>query len=117
MRISDWSSDVCSSDLAAPFDPDVARRNRGIELAQRGAEFILYLVDRRFGFNGQRKMSDEAGPLCDPLPLGNQPIFRCAVLEAGRTRGLSIAQRTFEHHQEPHQVLAKGKSERRCEGK
>src|SRR3546814_14371312 len=98
MRISDWSSDVCSSDLAAPFDPDVARRNRGIELAQRGAEFILYLVDRRFGFNGQRKMSDEAGPICDPLPLGNQPIFRCAVREAGRNRGLSLAQRSFEPH-------------------
>src|SRR3546814_2694496 len=33
MRISDWSSDVCSSDLLAAFDPDnrSARRHRKID--------------------------------------------------------------------------------------
>src|SRR3546814_5686292 len=36
MRISDWSSDVCSSDLGVPGDADVGRRSRrdfGIETA------------------------------------------------------------------------------------
>src|SRR3546814_16910460 len=66
-------------------------------------------------------MSDEAGPLLDPLPWGNQPIFRCAVLEAGRNRGLSIAQRSFEHHQGRSTVgaqcrLAIGLREEQCPG-
>ena len=70
----------------------MARRHCRIELGQRGDQLVLNPVDRRFGLGGQSKVSGEAGPLCDPLPPGNQAIFGCPVLEAGGNRGLSIAQ-------------------------
>src|SRR3546814_3024699 len=37
MRISDWSSDVCSSDLADRYDPAMARLIDNLELLGRGA--------------------------------------------------------------------------------
>src|SRR3546814_5337963 len=37
MRISDWSSDVCSSDLAGVADLGIARREDGRRDRQRGA--------------------------------------------------------------------------------
>src|SRR3546814_7107035 len=47
MRISDWSSDVCSSDLAA--------RPRGLDLHARGDD-LLDLVDVRIAFeDGHRE--------------------------------------------------------------
>src|SRR3546814_20201471 len=33
MLISDWSSDVCSSDLPSPLAPELAARDAGIEVA------------------------------------------------------------------------------------
>src|SRR3546814_6182561 len=40
MRISDWISDVCSSDLDSPFDP--RRSNRGEETVIDGHETHWY---------------------------------------------------------------------------
>src|SRR3546814_13158620 len=42
MRISDWSSDVCSSDLA---DPAVARRSHQAVIDAAGALAALQVVD------------------------------------------------------------------------
>src|SRR3546814_11273854 len=38
MRISDWSSDVCSSDLAPMVDPDIATTQPAIPLSLPGQE-------------------------------------------------------------------------------
>src|SRR3546814_3044978 len=46
MRISDWSSDVCSSDLAAPVDP---RRQLSVEPHRRGGRPRLLRAARRLG--------------------------------------------------------------------
>src|SRR3546814_4729187 len=45
MRISDWSSDVCSSDLAAAFD--LAHVAGAQETVGREEFFTAHLVDRR----------------------------------------------------------------------
>src|SRR3546814_10836772 len=45
MRISDWSSDVCSSDLLIVSAPDVAQQYRtGIDVIDWNIEKTLYLV-------------------------------------------------------------------------
>src|SRR3546814_9596362 len=45
MRISDWSSDVCSSDLVEPLGLDEERRLRGIlRLAGVGARLVAAIV-------------------------------------------------------------------------
>src|SRR3546814_15008225 len=41
MRISDWSSDVCSSDLLAALNNDVAPILNGLQFVSEGAEPVL----------------------------------------------------------------------------
>src|SRR3546814_8097789 len=40
MRISDWSSDVCSSDLTAPRRQDIFKRQRAIAYGHHGVGLI-----------------------------------------------------------------------------
>src|SRR3546814_13066494 len=42
MRISDWSSDVCSSDLKPTLVPDVSQRDIEIAYSFTGAELLLF---------------------------------------------------------------------------
>src|SRR3546814_6041361 len=50
MRISDWSSDVCSSDLATRADRNVALRQRIVALAQRHKRYgVGRSEERRVG--------------------------------------------------------------------
>src|SRR3546814_7153982 len=55
MRISDWSSDVCSSDLVGPFDP---REDDGLVLP--GLDRALEVGDFAIGHGGAPTL-DEAG--------------------------------------------------------
>src|SRR3546814_14210166 len=50
MRISDWSSDVCSSDLPAPLAP----RQRGAVRLQRGTGFLRSRSQDRHGVKHRR---------------------------------------------------------------
>src|SRR3546814_17892289 len=62
MRISDWSSDVCSSDLKRPTPP-TARKPTGPtadELGERGRLRLLQLIRKSGGIN-VREPSDITG--------------------------------------------------------
>src|SRR3546814_5380726 len=62
MRISDWSSDVCSSDLKRPTPP-TARKPTGPtadELGERGRLRLLQLIRKSSGIN-VRERSDITG--------------------------------------------------------
>src|SRR3546814_6422640 len=68
MRISDWSSDVCSSDLSAD-----ERDTRG---------FISITTTRPFS---------ELMPNCTLLPPVSTPILRSTAMEASRRRWYSLS--------------------------
>src|SRR3546814_14894359 len=61
MRISDWSSDVCSSDLEGVFEADVLRIGAARILGAVGAGFDRAVVDPVIGFPArfQRREIDE----------------------------------------------------------
>src|SRR3546814_2460465 len=73
MRISDWSSDVCSSDLLRNFGHDISRtwRFRGgldddrAASDQRRGEFVRDEVDRRVPWNDR---GDHSPRLADEKP-------------------------------------------------
>src|SRR3546814_13316842 len=48
MRISDWSSDVCSSDLADPGDPLIGLDHQRHEIASRTGDDHPRIADREF---------------------------------------------------------------------
>src|SRR3546814_2542529 len=54
MRISDWSSDVCSSDLLHLHLVDVA----GVEIADRALDEVGFLVDQAGRGRPQRGLAD-----------------------------------------------------------
>src|SRR3546814_3049303 len=60
MRISDWSSDVCSSDLDALFD-------RGAGGMQRIVDPFFLLLDLDFGRTADADHLDTAGKLGEPF--------------------------------------------------
>src|SRR3546814_2232564 len=70
MRISDWSSDVCSSDLPSPIDPafmaaigrkyDVAERDaRNRALGKAGEECVLHHERRHLSAAGRDDLADK----------------------------------------------------------
>src|SRR3546814_12342759 len=65
MRISDWSSDVCSSDVgSATLDEDLVDV-AAVGVADRALDEAGFLVDQRGGARTQR-------PLADPVPDAEQ---------------------------------------------
>src|SRR3546814_18624891 len=88
MRISDWSSDVCSSDLLPKTDPDCVRpvdRLRRLVLLS-----LLLLIQRR----GARLMSDGA----DLVPGYCAPVHRSLsepILLGGAPRAVAILNGTL----------------------
>src|SRR3546814_10743342 len=83
MRISDWSSDVCSSDLARPRsgrqDPDPVRRCLHDDLFLGGlqrlsaAEELLHLIGRQVSSGLQRPAAKAAGLFATNGWQGVQP--------------------------------------------
>src|SRR3546814_11882788 len=82
MRISDWSSDVCSSDLA---------RGRGVAgpVDGRGSGAGLELADEGHGEPGGGAVVPEDGlrPELDPRPERPDDDVREQPLETGRESG------------------------------
>src|SRR3546814_7710659 len=76
MRISDWSSDVCSSDLAHGVTGQLARVEATLEKA---APDIAWVAERR----------DAAPQVADPrhVPGGPQTAGRAAVVSGRDDRG------------------------------
>src|SRR3546814_3196545 len=59
MRISDWSSDVCSSDLVLPLtEAGGALEKIEWRMASRPNEITLYEIDARAGFDKPAKVTN-----------------------------------------------------------
>src|SRR3546814_4256164 len=83
MRISDWSSDVCSSDLADDDrdDDDFFHRSGSLFLALRGLQ-----------------RGELVGDLVGGLQFGDLFVERLLVAETQRVRtALSLVDAAFEH--------------------
>src|SRR3546814_2270619 len=77
MRISDWSSDVCSSDLALAGEVAIARKNRylvGAERLQRRLEKWSWVLQNR-----ARLYSGASNALA--VPVVNAQIGRASCRE------------------------------------
>src|SRR3546814_18288275 len=64
MRISDWSSDVCSSDLPRPsqFGPTVHIRQTGCRnLVNDGARSATWIAEHHFDAAGMHGLDDSLG--------------------------------------------------------
>src|SRR3546814_18926548 len=75
MRISDWSSDVCSSDLnREQLLPDLHRCQ--IRLVDRGITFVIARYDRHVGLVQKDERPDaRAGEILVDDPLHRPEIF------------------------------------------
>src|SRR3546814_2023486 len=73
MRISDWSSDVCSSDLVAA--PEIALRH----LLSKRRRLLVAVARRKDSAQAERKLA-KAGAV--------QPVARAAAPQIGRARQL-----------------------------
>src|SRR3546814_11804457 len=71
MRISDWSSDVCSSDL-----PDIGSRGRGVAVIRDEAALIAYLTRASDDVLVQRYIGgDEFGVFVYRRPEDGKPVI------------------------------------------
>src|SRR3546814_2105860 len=87
MRISDWSSDVCSSDLQPSIDTDIADQIRHAQIALKRAKqtdrIEIYepetamLSDNRFGLETELRGAIEE----DRLHLAFQPLIELSRSE------------------------------------
>src|SRR3546814_9939915 len=92
MRISDWSSDVCSSDLLAVVGPSQAGEIGGVRLRRRGErrrrfddEAIAPRRDERKAIVARRKVVDGAAGVGDALARDHaRRIGRDAVVAEHR---------------------------------
>src|SRR3546814_20836873 len=83
MRISDWSSDVCSSDLLARADQLVERRSRNArELDRRGDADADRFARQGLEFGTYRRR----GPF---VILGRRPLGHDFIRERMKVRSLS----------------------------
>src|SRR3546814_12251857 len=75
MRISDWSSDVCSSDFHQPFlgDELVEHRLGVLEQATRAFAHDLVVEDRGIGA-GQLPGAEEGGPVDRLAQIVERPV-------------------------------------------
>src|SRR3546814_1998866 len=84
MRISDWSSDVCSSDLEAPKevpDPDVA--------AQPGGDARRHLMDGPVGLDGEQIGDPDRTDLGHPAQVVAQQVDDHQVLRDRKSTRLN----------------------------
>src|SRR3546814_9447195 len=73
MRISDWSSDVCSSDLQAVVDRDQIHQQAGRAGAEAALDQRIDLVGAERGDDGEEADGEEAGGV-PHRPLAAQPL-------------------------------------------
>src|SRR3546814_9175104 len=82
MRISDWSSDVCSSDLETRY----AYAQEWFEIVER-----LWSSSKPFDYNG--KFFQLEGAYCDPRPVHGRPLI---INAAGSSQGREFALRNAD---------------------
>src|SRR3546814_9373538 len=85
MRISDWSSDVCSSDLTASeltIAPEAVDRERGVILSERRARDTYQLR----GLIEQLAFQMPGMTVANRIPVGTEAVIRTAP--AARLRDL-----------------------------
>src|SRR3546814_7495400 len=99
MRISDWSSDVCSSDLGLVLGPHGFRsareRRLGFEDALKAADIALprsLIADGNYTFESGIVAAER---LLDPMPrptaiFSSNDEMAAGVVHAARQRGLDI---------------------------
>src|SRR3546814_6465603 len=96
MRISDWSSDVCSSDLSLPRDADIRRELARNLIAQAQAKLDARqaMADAAFGhvLKGDLGFGDRLKdqPLGDPLVIAALDPRRDVALVRQEQRPLEI---------------------------
>src|SRR3546814_16053583 len=98
MRISDWSSDVCSSDLSAPMAADDFRLSHKTSLRdvydiarhESGAAEVVFVDEPGFVTEGSWSnifVERDDQLLTPPLALGLLPgVLRAELLDKGRPR-------------------------------
>src|SRR3546814_8459265 len=88
MRISDWSSDVCSSDFHQPFlgDELVEHRLGVLEQATRAFAHDLVVEDRGIGA-GQLPGAEEGGPVDRLAQIVERPVVEAVDARLLRRRG------------------------------
>src|SRR3546814_11678584 len=79
MRISDWSSDVCSSDLASASDTAGRGNDGSANIALRGLSAVNALVL----LNGRRVLSNSASGTVDLNSFPFEAVERMEVLQDG----------------------------------
>src|SRR3546814_18969893 len=78
MRISDWSSDVCSSDLVASFGNDEFEKPYGIWVNRTGNGYEVYVTDAYMA--GEDAQGEDILP---PLAQLDRRVHRFAVSPSG----------------------------------
>src|SRR3546814_20568281 len=111
MRISDWSSDVCSSDLGRPRPEQPDREPREAEQQDRDADRFVQLVSReKFGAIvplerpaerdlESEKQRDEPGKRSEERREGNECV------STFRTRCSTYHQKKNTNQQQPHNKI------------
>src|SRR3546814_1407950 len=102
MRISDWSSDVCSSDLVIARDMAVLAEKLGLSAAAKAARFLLVEDDRP---GRDRPLSDEKLSLVLTVYRARDFEEACALVRGildvkgrGHSCGIHTADMRSEEH-------------------
>src|SRR3546814_8966131 len=93
MRISDWSSDVCSSDLKTEGKPDLAAGGAGQELAERHEIGVAGLVDP---FAAHHQLVAEVTEMGDRAAERSQPELEEGAEHLAGRSGMRSEEHTSE---------------------
>src|SRR3546814_19392735 len=89
MRISDWSSDVCSSDLTAPRDEPIGKGRGGRLLRAQFRDLVGHVVGAKVqpgAVIGRRRAHDAALRQDNPARMIEQPVERDAGIFADKAK-------------------------------
>src|SRR3546814_18387584 len=99
MRISDWSSDVCSSDLWATPNPDMAAasdseyfRNPNFSFSRAAMDHIEHSVGNEWSFRGDTQYNFDDGSFLKHVKVGARYDNRAQKLRNSAYNWGSISQ-------------------------
>src|SRR3546814_500962 len=117
MRISDWSSDVCSSDLLPPGETDACHMARPVNGIGHGETISVEIVDPAF-----RIIVQPHRGVGDPLDIHMMGQREIVEPQLGRDAGDGLAQvvgslglldrtaKPFGHHQHAHRASSRSQA-------
>src|SRR3546814_8523777 len=94
MRISDWSSDVCSSDLAVNLAPEAGDIDRAVAFEIPFEREVVILRMRRPQIRGARR----SAAIAHVGEIAGQRIIRIDVREIGTAEHFAIIEARSEEH-------------------